>query len=360
MKSSPINKSKHFFVSTLLIPLLLILFTTNGYSENFFKKISSSLNIKGEKDLKQAELMFAQKNYIQAADLYKKYLDKNKDRVFPELNYKLGVCYFETENYEASFPFIEKAYNFKQHDLEYQLLYAECLITLKQTEEGISIYKKIIKDHPKDYLSHIRLGELLVGMGKLTEAREYWLESIKIDSTKTEAYSLLAESYLKVENNKLEAYYYTRKMYEIASNDKKEEASLILKRISGKFSNDFENQYILRMCIEEAKDYSKQKNYEKAYNSLMKCNHLTDINDTYLILFANTCELLKKHKEAAISYEKCIAIGYEKGEYYYNAALNYLKIGKIDTAIVLLKKALSFKETRDLAETELKQLKIKR
>lgn len=354
------NIRKNYFAFFTILMLLTINFSTNIYGENFFKKLSSSLNMKGEKDLKNAELLYNQNKYVQAAALYKKYLDKNKKKPLPLINYKIGLCYFETENYEAAFPYIEKAYNFDKKNLDYQLLYAEALIMFKQVDEGILIYQKIVNDHPNDYLSHIRLGELYVDKGDLKKARKQWLEAIKIDKTKTNAYSLLTESYLKVENNKLEAFYYARKMYEYAPSNEKDQAASILKKIAGKFSEDFENQYQLRVCIENAKDFVNKNNYQKAYESLLKCKDMTGISDTYLILYAKVCENLKKHKEAANAYEKCIAIGYEKGEYYFNAALNYIKLNEINTAIVLLKKAKNFPETEKIAEKWLKQLKIKR
>jgi len=354
-KEPDVTKKRVFFIC-----LMLFIYFSSGVSENFFKKISSSLNMKGEKYLKKAEVQYSQNHYTQAASLYKKYIEKNKGKSFPELYYKVAICYMETDNPQSCFSYIEKAANLKKDNIEYQLLYAECLIMLHQKAEGILIYKDIIQRHPNDYLSFIRLGELLIADGNLIEARKYWKEAIKIDKKRAEAYSLLAESYLKVEKNKLEGYYYLRKIVDFASKTKKQEIENILNRIAGKFRNDFETQYRLRICIENANAKIKLGNYQGAYDNLMECNSLTDISDKYLILVATTCEKLKKHKEAASAYEKCIAIGYEKGEYYYKAALNYLHINKIDTAIVLLKKARNFPETENSAEKTLKQLKIKR
>jgi tetratricopeptide (TPR) repeat protein len=354
MKRKTEIQPKHF------IFLLLMLFSCISFSENFFRKISSSLNLKGEKDFKKAEQFFANGNYMQAAALYKKYLKKNKKEPLAEVNYKVAVCYFETGNPETAYPFIEKAYNLNKGKLEYQLLYAECLISLKEINEGINVYKEIVKTHPNDYLSYIRLGELLISTGNLTDARSYWKKAIEIDDSKSEAYSLMAESYFKVEKNKLEAYYYARKLYDRVKGNKKQEVEGILNRIAGKFRSDFENQYLLRVCVEDANKAIKKGAFVDAYNSLIKCKNLTDISDTYLKLLAETCEKLQKYKEAASSYEKCIAIGYEKGEYYYKAAINYLKINEIDTAKVLLKKAVLFKSTKEKAQKRLNRLKIKR
>ncbi len=340
--------------------LILFLFSSFSFSENFFKKISSSLNLKGEKDFKKAEQFFANAKYMQAAALYKKYLEKNKKEPLADVNYKVAVCYFETGNPQAAFPFIEKAYNLKKGKLEYQLLYAECIISLKEVGEGINVYKQIVKLHPKDYLSYIRLGELLVDTGKLVEARKYWKMAIDVDDSRPDAYSLMAESYYKVEKNKLEAYYYARKLYDRVNANKKQEVEGILDRIAGKFRNDFENQYLLRVCVEEAKKAINKGNFSDAYNSLIKCKNLTDISDSYLELLADTCEKLGKHKEAALAYEKCIAIGYEKGEYYYKAAVNYLKINEVGTAAILFKKATFFESTKEEAQNMLNRLKIKR
>ncbi len=301
----------------------------------------------GKKYFNKAEKEFNAGNYQNAIPLYLKFLSKKKNKDNEKALYHISVCYMELGNPASGFPYIHKLYQIKGDKLEYAVLFAEYLVQLNQPKKAIEVYEKIIKLHPEDYLSYIRLGELLVNQGNIKRARELWLKATTLNDKPEEAYALLSESYLKVEKNKLLAYFYARKLLEIVSPEKKGEIQQMLDRIAGDFKEDFENYYLLRTCKEKAREFIKNNDFESAYSSLEKCEDLENIDKEYLLLFANISKKLEKWSKAIELYKKCLALGFESGDIYLELGKCYLKIGKKGLAKANFKLALRFKETKE-------------
>ena len=303
----------------------------------------------GKKYFKKAEKEFNMGNYQNAIPLYIKFLSKKKNKNNEKALYHVSVCFMELGNPVSGFPYIHRLYHIKGDKLEYAVLYAEYLVQLNKPEKAIGVYEKIIKLHPEDYLSYIRLGELLVNQGNIKKARELWLKATRLKEKPEEAYALLSESYLKVEKNKLLAYFYARKLFEIVSPEKRKEIEQMLDRIAGDFKEDFENYYLLRTCKEKAREFIKNKNLESAYSSLEKCEDLENIDKEYLLLFADVSKKLGRWSKAIDLYKKCLALGFESGQIYLELGKCYLKIGKKGLAKANFKLALRFKETKEEA-----------
>ncbi len=318
-------------------------------SLNLFASFNLSDLTSGKKYLKKAEKLFNADNYQAAIPYYLKYLSKKKNQDNEKALYHISICYMELGNPEAGFPFIQRLYKLKGTELKYAVLYAEYLVQLKRLKEAINVYRGIIAIYPDDYLSYVRLGELLVNDGNLKEARKMWLKAVTLKDRPVEAYALLSESYLNVEKNKLMAYYYARKLYEVASIEKKAEIKSMLDNIAGEFKEDFENYYLLRSCKEKAKNSVAKNDYKTAYTILSKCENLQNIDKDYLLLFANVCKKLNKWNKAVELYKKCLALGFESGAIYLELGKCYLKIGKIGLAKANLKLALKYDNVRDEA-----------
>ncbi len=310
----------------------------------------------GKKYFKKAEKFYSEKNYISAIPLYLKFLSKKKNKNNEKALYHLSVCYMETGNPDQGFPFISRLYRLKKTKLEYAVLYAEYLVQLNRLKDAIEVYRAVINLHPDDYLSYIRLGELLVNNGNLKEARAVWLKATKLKEKPVEAFSLLSDSYLKVEKNRLLAYFYARKLYEIAPDDKKDELKKSLDAIAGDFREDFENYYQLRTCKEKAKNFIEKGDFERAYKTLHQCEDLNNIDKDYLMLFADVAKKLKRYEKAIEIYKKCLALGIENGYIYLELGKCYLKTGKKDLARASLKMACKFKETKIEAKSLLNSL----
>lgn len=303
----------------------------------------------GKKYFKKAEKLFNAGNYQQAIPNYLKYLSKKKNQNDEKALYHISICYMELESPEAGLPFIERLYKLKGTELKYAVLYAEYLVQLKRLKDAINVYKGILAIYPDDYLSYVRLGQLLVNNGNLKEARKMWLKAVGLKDKPEEAYALLSESYLNVEKNKLMAYYYARKLYEVSPKEKKPKIKVMLDSIAGEFKADFENYYLLKDCKERAKKAVAENDYETAYSILSKCENLENIDKEYLLFFANICKKLGRWNKAVELYKKCLALGFESGEIYLELGKCYLKIGEKGLARANLKLALKYGNVKNEA-----------
>ncbi len=316
------------------------------FSVNLFAGFSLSDLGSGKKYFKQGEKYFKAGNYQLAVQNYLKYLSKKKNQNDEKALYHISVCYMELGRPAQGFPFISKLYRMKGTELEYAVLYAEYLVHLDKLQDAVNVYKGIVTLYPDDYLSYVRLGELLVNSGNLSEARKMWLKAVKLRDKPTEAYALLSESYLNVEKNKLMGYYYARKLYEASPKEKKPEIQAMLDSIAGEFKSDFENYYLLMSCKEKAKASIEKSDYNTAYSMLSKCEDLENIDEEYLLLFADVCKKLERWNKAVELYKKCLALGFESGLVYLELGKCYLKVGDIELAKANLKLALKYDEVK--------------
>ncbi|BBB32334.1 hypothetical protein TTHT_0766 [Thermotomaculum hydrothermale] len=319
------------------------------FTMNIFAGFSLSDLGSAKKYFKKAEQLFNAGNYQQAIPNYLKYLSKKKNQKDEKALYHISICYMETGNPQSGFSFIKQLYQLKGTELKYAVLYAEYLVQLNKLQDAINVYKGVIAIYPDDYLSYVRLGELLVNNGQLKEARKMWNKAITLKDRPTEAYALLSESYLNVEKNKLLAYYYARKLYEIAPDEKKPGIKSMLNSIAGDFKDDFENYYLLRTCKEKAKLEVQKGDYLSAFSTLSRCEDLENIDEEYLLMFADIAKKLKKWDKALELYKKCLALGFESGQTYLELAKCYLKTGNLALAKVNLKMAMNYKDTKEEA-----------
>jgi len=130
------------------IIILLFLFTITFSQQNvtIIKK-----EFKKEKTgLKEAWKAVKKGNsaYSKGGELYKKalyyYLKAEKyNDINPELNYKIGVCYYSKTNYENAYKYLKKSYEFKEgvsNDIFFLL--GRCLHMQYKFKEAAELYKK--------------------------------------------------------------------------------------------------------------------------------------------------------------------------------------------------------------------------
>ena len=345
-----------------LLIMLLILVVPLGqvpaHGQSIFNRVSEKLNLKGEKYLKQAEDAYDQEQYQQALELYQKYLKKSDERN-AEILYRMALCGYELGSFEQGYPWIEEASSLKPDNLDYSLMMAEYLVSLRQQDAAVQTYRHILKLHPKDYLSYIRLGELLVDNGDLAGARKEWLAAIELDSTRPDAYNLMSQSYLHVEKNRLEAFYYARKSEEASGPRDKPAAARYAKQIAGDLLEDYENDYKRRNCMRTAQASFKKARFQEAYDRLNGCRTLTGLSSDYFLLFGKVCDEVGKFNDAAYAYERCLALGMESGDVCYRLGWSYLNSGNRESAEIAFKRAAGFDDTRLKAQKMLEQIRAK-
>ncbi|NOZ12560.1 MAG: tetratricopeptide repeat protein [Acidobacteria bacterium] len=316
------------------------------------------MNFHGEKYLKKAEAYYGENQYAKAIPFYLKFFDKNrkKKNIPADIYYHAAMSFMEENLPKDGYPFAEKAAAAKPDNLDFQVLKAEYLVSLKSVPDAIKLYQSIIREHPDDYLSYIRLGELLVGQGDLKDARKWWKKAIDLDPSRPDAYSRMSESYLKVEKNRLEAYYYARKLLNVVKADKKPEIQRMLDEMSGDMGRDYENYYQKQVCMTTAEELYKQAKFQKAFQVMNKCKDLPNLSGNYFLLFGKVCDEVGKFKDAAFAYERCLALGMEEGEICYRLGWSYLNSGQPEQARIAFQQALQFPDTKGKAQKMLDKL----
>lgn len=344
------------FISVLMVATALTV-TVVRADDSIFKRLSRSLNLKGEKDLRQAEEYYQNNHYAQALSYYQKYLKKNEEDRNPDLMYRMAICYMELQQPEEGFSFVEEAYSKKRTDLDIAVLYAEYLVILGDLDNAVGTYRAIVQDHPDDYLSYVRLGELLVDQGNLEAARDFWKKAIQMNPEKPDAYARMSQSYLRVEKNQLEAYYYGRKLLDVVDGPGKDAVSDMLNSIAGDFKADFENSYQTRACMEQARDHFEQARFQQAYDVLTACRDISGLPGDYYLLYGKVCDEVGKFADAAYAYERCIALGMDNGDLAYRLGWSYLNAGDQRNAEIAFKRAARYPETREKARQMLDKIR---
>jgi len=341
-------------VAMLMIPFVLV----RADDPALFKRFSKTFNLKGEKYLNQAEEQFEQGQYAQAFGLYDKYLKKSKERD-PRVLYRMAVCAYELGEFSRGYPLIEEAHSKDQDDLDYHVMLGEYHVSMQDGAGAAGVYRDIVKRHPDDYLSYVRLGELLVDQGDLPGARESWLAAIERDPNKTDAYDLMAQSYLHVEKNRLEAYYYARKQLEVADEQSKPAAQYLVDQIAGDLASDYDNYFQSRNCMDQARAFFQSARFDDAYRVLSNCRDLSGLPGDYFLLFGKVCDEVGKFKDAVFAYERCLALGMENGDICYRLGWSYLNSGDRKNAEIAFKRSAGFEETRVKAQKMLEQIRQK-
>lgn len=342
----------------IMIAWVLIVAMTVSVQASIFKKLSSSMNLKGEKYLKQAESFYEGSQYDKAIPLYLKFFEKNKkrDNIAAVVFYHAAVCYMEISQPAQGYVYIETAAAEKPDDLDIQVLKAEYLVALGSVPDAIATYRNIVKVHPDDYLSYIRLGELTVGQGNLKATREWWKKAIELDSSRPEAYSRMSESYLKVEKNHLEAYYYARKLLNVVEPDKKAGIQHMLDNLAGDMGQDYENYFQKQDCMLNAEEFFKKAKFQEAFQVMAKCKDLPNLSGDYFLLFGKICDEVGRFRDAAFAYERCIALGLESGDICYRLGWSYLNSEQPEQARIAFQRAQEFGNTKEKAKKMLDKL----
>jgi hypothetical protein len=131
-------------------------------------KSTSLLTEEDNKQLQIANDYFEQENYIKALEIYQKLYPK--DSLNPEINYKIGVCYFDTkiDKYKA-FKYFKTAYEKGLKEASFYLAWSYQLqVDLEKAENLFTQYLKIKKnpvftqEEVQKHLEEIEIAKYLI------------------------------------------------------------------------------------------------------------------------------------------------------------------------------------------------------
>lgn len=148
---------------TLITLIVFFLFTGLGFSQNY--KASQDAFAASYKHEKAAE-------YSKAIDDLKKLYDENKDSY--EFNLRFGWLYYMSGQFTESCTYYQKAIALMPLSIEAKLGFVNPAAALGNWDQVKTQYVEILKIDPNNYTANYRLGMILYGKQKYTEAFKYF------------------------------------------------------------------------------------------------------------------------------------------------------------------------------------------
>ena len=148
---------------SIITLIVILLFTVLGSAQNY-KAIQEAFS-SSYKHEKAAE-------YSKAIDPLKQLYEDNKDSY--EINLRLGWLYYMSGQFTTSCTYYQKAITLMPMSIEAKLGFVNPAAALGNWDQVKTQYVEILKIDPNHYTANYRLGMILYGKQKYTEAFKYF------------------------------------------------------------------------------------------------------------------------------------------------------------------------------------------
>jgi len=317
------------------------------------------------------------KKYPEALNNFKKAVKIKPD--YAEAYNNLAIVYKSLENYEEAINSYNKAIKLKPNYAEAHNNLGLVFLKLKNLEEAKKYFQNAIKLKPNYAEAYNNLGIAQNKLGKTDKAQECLEYAIKIKPNYAEAYNYLGtivlkleeknkakkyfEQAIKLKSNYVDAYNNLGIVYnELGEIEKAKESleyAIKLKPDYAEAYSSFGLLYLNQEEPEEAKKYFDEAIKIKpnsGINYLCLGHYYENIqeNTKAEFFYKKAIELkeykakialgnlylnLGNHEKAEEVYEDIIKFNSENAEVYFNRALNFSNVGKIDLALKNFKSA---------------------
>lgn len=225
-----------------------------------------------------------------------------------ELLFELADVYDDYEEFDKVFNCLQLI--LEQDPTNDEALYKICFWTdfTGRNEEGITLHKKIIDEHPFTELAWFNLGAAYQGLKLYEKAIDAYQYAIAIDEKFDYAYRNLGDAYLRIRKYK-EAIEVLQKVLELTRPE-----DVIYEAIGH--------------C------YDKLKNYAQARFHYRKASHLNP-EDSHLFYKIACTYMNEKYWESAVkNLESAMRIHRSQPEYNLAVAKCYVELNKIKEAVI--------------------------
>ena len=148
----------------------------------------------------EIQIFLKQGKHEAAIEAYQKMLDKYPN--FALAHNDLGVLYNQVGKHKRARNYFQKAVSLQPENITFQKNFADfCYAILHQVEEALQIYTNILKTHPDDIETITRLGKICIDLNKMDDARHFFKQIIKLDSSNAEAQYALRNLQSVPQNN---------------------------------------------------------------------------------------------------------------------------------------------------------------
>ncbi len=312
-----------------------------------------------------------QKRYSEALAEYQKAESLNPSNVNTKLN--IATLFQEQKRYNDALNIYNQILKTQPNNVSVLIYKAECLKALNKNDDAVSTFKAALNLDPKNTNAKAELFELLKDTmpaeqvldflyknvqnspmnadsyyefayelhknGKIDDAITYYLQTIKLDNKKIDAYINLSQAYRQKQNYN-DAYAIIKKAQTIAPDNE-----LVKKQLDIVAKEYDTNNYNLASNMFQSGDY------EKAIEEYKKINPPTADS---LIGIAAAYQSLKNNTQAITYYKKAMELDSKNSDLPYYIASIYSNDGDIQNAKTYIDMALaknpSNKPAKELAE----------
>ena len=311
-----------------------------------------------------------QKRYAEALTEYRKAENLNPTNMNTKVN--IGTLYQEQKKYNDAISVYDSILQMQPHNVNVIVYKAECMKELRRNEDAINLYKTALNLDPKNSAVKAKLFELLKDTmptdevlaflyknvqnspmnadsyyefayelhkaNKIDDAIVYYLETIKLDKTKVDAYINLSQAYRQKKNYN-DAYNIIQKAKAIAPDNE-----LVQKQFEIVSKESTANIYSIASNAFQSGDYNK------AIFEYLRVDPPTA--DAYLGVAASY-QALKNNKEAINYYKKAMELDPKNSDLPYYIASIYVNDNDIQNAKQYIEITLSknpmHKQAQELA-----------
>ena len=263
-------------------------------------------------------------------------------------------------DYDAASQLYEELIQETHEKLEYILQYGQFLVTIREYEKAISLYKDAMHLYPKSILLNNALGFAYLGKEDLKTARQLFEKSLKADPEDSEAYAGLGRA-AEIQNNPEEAVEYYLKALEISPENLTALSFLApLEDHEGNYEGAAV-YYRKILEIDPKAEWAKRALKETKFGPLLEeikekqlANDEKGLKELFLRLIIESCgdpeyfyqlgnyyQRAKKYEVAIDTYNQGLAIDPNSYVLYTAVGLSYISEKKWPEATKVFQKALS-------------------
>ena len=250
---------------------------------------------------------------------FKKNMQKNISSNNPNLLFAKALEYQRLNDIENTENLCKYILNLYPDHLGAEVILASIYVNSEYLiDEGISLIESALKKEATNFFIHNLYGVALMKIGKYQEARQSFLNAIRLNSNAPDIYFNLG-------------------VLNRATNEYNEAISFYSKclEINEQYANAFFNRG--NVYLDDLSDY---KNAISDYQQFIR---LIPNNPYGYYNLGKALSLLNRHDEAIIHYEKAITLKPDYAEAYVNCGLALSFLNRHDEAIICYEKAITLK-----------------
>ena len=310
-----------------------------------------------------------QKRYTEALTEYQKAEALNPSNINTKIN--IGTLYQEQKKYDLALNTYNSILQAQPHNTNVMLYKAQCLKELKRNDDAIAQYKAVLNMDPKNSRAKADLFDLLKDTmpvdevlaflyknvqnspmdadsyyefayelhkaNKIDDAIVYYLQTIKLDNSKIDAYINLSQAY-RQKKNYADAYSIIQKAQSLAPDNElvKKQFDIVAKEYAA-------NNYTIASSAFQSGDY------QRAISEYMK---ITPATVDSLIGIAASYQSLKNNEKAIEYYKKAMDLDSKNSDIPYYIASIYANQNNFEQANQYIQIAL----TKNPSNTKAKEL----